>query len=148
MSVLIPQDSAYGKEMWKWENFEGTSHPSDPTIKGMKARDHREYPKMMYRVTKGGDLPEFDQVVVHSASDQDLQSRSGFVDTQTDALHRYERDQKELAMLAANRAYQDRNMSDAAKAEIRAFEETSSRHVAEIPETPVKRRPGRPRRTE
>ena len=145
MSVLISQDSGFGREMWKWENYEGTTHPSDPTIKGMKAREFREYPMMLYRVTKGGELPEFDQVVAHDARDREMHERSGFVATQTDALHRYERDQKELAVLAANRAYNDRNMSEAAKAEIRAVEESSSRHVAEIPVTPIKRR-GRPKK--
>ena len=47
-------------------------------------------------------------------------------------------------MAAAHRNYEDRNMSDGARAHSNAVEQASSRHLGEIPETPIRRRRGRP----
>ena len=49
-----------------------------------------------------------------------------------------------VAVAAAERAYQDRNMSEKAKAEVEKVEASTIQHVAVIPETPIKRKRGRP----
>ena len=54
----------------------------------------------------------------------------------------------EMAKLAANRVYNERWMSEAAKAHAASADESTIEHLAEIPETPVRRSPGRPKKVE
>lgn len=49
---------------------------------------------------------------------------------------------------AAERNYRDRNMSEAAKAEAAAFEESNFGHQPVIPEAPLAKRRGRPRKVQ
>lgn len=44
--------------------------------------------------------------------------------------------QKEISKAAAHRAYEDRNLSEAAKAEAKAFEDSTPNIIGEIPEAP------------
>ena len=50
----------------------------------------------------------------------------------------YDERQRDLALAAAHRNHDDRGISDAARAEVEAAEEASSRHLGEIPRSPVK----------
>lgn len=144
MSVLQSNDSVYGKEAWKWEHHVGEAHPSDPTVKGMRPREFQPYPAMLYRASQKNPW-KFEEYLAKDENDQALQEAQGFVaGGKQAAADRYDAMQQEIAKLAANRNYNDRNMSEAAKAESNAAEQASSRHLAEIPETPIKRR-GRPK---
>lgn|SRR5262245_2118633 len=60
--------------------------------------------------------------------------------TPREAVEAKQAQQKEIGVLAAHRAYEDRNMSPLAQAEIDAFDEAADEHVTVIPE---KKRPGR-----
>ena len=143
MSVLQSPDSVYGKEAWKWEHHTGETHPSDPTIHGMRPREFQAFPAMLYRATQKNPW-KFDEHVAMDAVDQAFQEAHGFVaGGKGAAAARYDAMQQEMAVLAAHRNYEDRNMSEAALAESNAAEQASSKHLAVIPEAP---RRGRPRK--
>jgi hypothetical protein len=106
------------------------------------------YPCQMYLVKRaetGGGV-----VVVHSARAESEAERRNYesrgyengLQAAAEALAAAEQAQ---AKGAAERAFADRRMSDTAKAEVAAYEDSISAHVAVIPETPIKRR-GRPRK--
>ncbi len=65
----------------------------------------------------------------------------GWRDSAAEALAYREEQQKAIGQAAAERAYEDRNMGDLAKAEAEAAEKEHFGHLAEIPE---KKRRGRP----
>ena len=143
MSVLISPDSVYGKEAWKWEHHIGETHPSDPTIHGMRPREFQAYPAMLYRATQKNPW-KFDSHLAESPEDQRIMEDQGFhAGGRGVAAEAFERREVEIAKLAANRNWNDRNISEAARAEVNAHEEASSKHLPEIPVTPIKKR-GRP----
>jgi hypothetical protein len=64
----------------------------------------------------------------------------GWAETAADAMELFEKRRKEVSTAAAHRAYEDRNMSEAAKAEAAVVEAAQFEHVAEVPEKPAKRK--------
>lgn len=80
------------------------------------------------------------QLTVYSQEEQDKAIRAGWALSQKLALEKHETDVEDAARAAAERNWQDRNMSPAAKAESDAFEKTTPDHVAAIPEQPVRRK--------
>src|SRR5689334_18013409 len=83
--------------------------------------------------------------VVASQRDYDIALGQGWVDDPQEAMRRLEAKEDAISEAAAVRAYDDRRMSDKAKAESEAIESTTVRHLTEIPEQP-KRPRGRPRK--
>lgn len=145
MAVLTNSEGVYGKEAWKWEHHTGETHPSDPTIHGMRPREFQAYPAMLYRATQKNPWV-FESYLAQDEADQRVQEGQGFMaGGQQAAADRFDAMQQEIAILAANRNYTDRNISDKARAEVNAAEQASSKHLAEIPAQPIKRR-GRPRK--
>jgi hypothetical protein len=143
MSMLIAPETPYGKELWKWDHHEGETHPQDNKIRGMRPREHRDYPKMLYKATQKNPW-QFESHVVESEQEQrNLESRGFVAGGQGAAAEAFDQGQQALAVAAAVRNYEDRNLSEKAKAEIDAAESASARHLGEIPATPIKKR-GRP----
>jgi hypothetical protein len=95
----------------------------------------REYGK------QGAKNPwKFEEFVVHSADEQrNMESRGFVAGGQGEAAKAYQAAQQTLAVEAAERNHRDRNMSEKALAESNAVEQESSRHLGEIPRTPIKR---------
>ena len=140
MGVFHSPETAYGKELWRWDHTIGEANPVDPTIKGMRPISHQMYPAMMYRVTDRNPLT-FDREIVDSETQQSLAEKRGFVaGGQGKALEAYDAQQKEYATIAAHRNYEDRKLGEKAKAEADAYESEQDGHVAVIPEVPVKRK--------
>ena len=141
MAVWVAPDSVEGKERARWET------PKNQTIHGMpgmKNAGYEEYPKCLYkagRPTKA-NVEVSGSLTVHDEQGERLALGQGWSRTQEDAIQRYHDNDREMATLAANRAYQERTMSEQAQAEAAAFESETIQHVAEIP-----RRPGRPKKT-
>lgn len=81
------------------------------------------------------------QLTVNDEREYQNAKADGWRDTPKLAMEYYEGREQELAVAAAVRAYEDRNMGSAAKAESAEFESRTPEHVAEIP---VKKRRGRP----
>ncbi len=114
---------------------------------GRGPRVYEEFPKAMYRAGRNAKN-QIDILGMEVARDADEEGKlfgKGLRFKQEDALALAEANEREVAKLAANRAHNDRKLSDNAQAEARAFEESVKEHVAEVPETPIKRR-GRPKK--
>lgn len=147
MGLVKSHEGKVGKEEWKWDHYSDETHPNDPTVHGMKAREHREYPAVMSKVLKKNPW-EWEEIVVHTPAERANQETLGFVwGGRGPACDRYEEYQKDIAEAAAFRNYEDRNLGEKARAQSDAFEQSKARHQGEIPRTPIKKR-GRPAKTE
>ena len=146
MSVLIAPETPYGKELWKFDHPRGMTHPSDPTVKGVSAPHFEPYPAMLYKVVSSNPWKFEGAIVKDEGEQRNFESRGFVAGGQGAAVDAYKAYKQEMAELAAARNYEDRNMSDNAKAERDAVEQASSSHLGEIPETAIRRGPGRPRK--
>jgi hypothetical protein len=152
MPVVINPESEYGLELAKWN------------VK----RPWTQFPRMLYMahkrpdgivsvcetndalftlngVARPGAAESYNatcQLTVRNEAEQIRAFEQGWRPSPKEALERFEAKERSVGDVAAHRAYEDRNMSDAAKAEAKAVEDSTPDHVAEVPE---KRRPGRPR---
>lgn len=143
MAVVYSQDSAFAREMAKWEATHTQYGPPG------RPYTYQPYPTRMYRAERVEGRSQIAEAA--TANDEheqrNLESRGFVVGGQQAALDALAEREQEVAVLAANRAYNDRRMSDKAQAEAAQAEAAAGiRHVAEIPETPIKRR-GRPAKT-
>jgi hypothetical protein len=145
MAVIVAPGTKYSEEVLKHE-FDDFRIGTERGKRG--PRVFQEFPKMVYKAGRNGvgKIEILEHFVVGDAHEQrNLESR-GFCETQEGALEAFQAEDRDLAKLAANRAYQERTMSDAARAEAQAYELAQDDHVAEIPVAPKKR--GRPAKTE
>ena len=147
MGLIIAPDSAYGRELWKWDHPQGTSIGEGVhRVEGMRPRGFQAFPEMVYLVTQKNPWA-YESAIAHDEQElRNLQSRGFVSGGLQDACDAYDDAQQALATAAAERNYRDRSMSDKAKAEIAAAESASATHLGEIPETPIRRGPGRPRK--
>lgn len=119
----------------------------------------QEYPRMVYRAERrpNGDIVSFDPVdpesqkwsdmqrerwnenhckLVNNDSELEKAEAQGWRKTQVEAMEVLKAKDREESREAAERAYRDRNMSEAAQREAALAEASSHRHLAEIPEKP------------
>jgi hypothetical protein len=82
-------------------------------------------------------------LIVRSEQEETASLERGWRRTAQEAKERFEGKEKHISDAAAHRAFEDRNMSEKARAEVAAVEAETVEHVAEVP---IKRRPGRPRK--
>lgn len=145
MPVEFGTESNYAKEMRRWE--------STHTRFGPPGRPYvfQEWPKMFYRAErvpgKGIEIAESRQVNDEQEA-RNLQSR-GFHFGPEAAVQAIQDEQREHGVLAAEREYaiQHGQLSESATAEVRAAEQMhGARHLPDVPETPIKRRGGRPKK--
>lgn len=137
MAVIVSTESAYAAEMRKWEahhsQYGAPERPYDPNVK---------WPAMFYLVQQGTTTlgPEIVDRVIAEDEDQGANLRSrGFGNGLAEAMALYEQRTREVATIAAHRNYEDRNMSERAKAEIAQVEAETLAHVPEIPAAPKRR---------
>jgi hypothetical protein len=139
VSVLYPPESEYAKEARKWEAYPSAyGPPGRPFV-------HRDYPAMMYKAIESNPWRFEHQEAADVNERRNLESRGFVAGGPKAAADAYEKEQLEIAKLAANRAWEERRMSPEAQAEAAAYEAEQDGHVPVIPE---KRRPGRPRKDE
>lgn len=141
----INASSAYAIEMAKHEaHFSEFGPPGRPY-------EYRAYPTAMYKAsrTPQGGEPRFEYAQAGDDAERERLERVGFVHGgKAAAVKALERQEFEIAELAANRAFTDRTMSEKARAEAAQVDESTVRHLATIPETPVKRRGRKPKSAE
>lgn len=144
MSVLHSPDSAYAKEMAKWESVP-TRHCPEP----LRPYQFYPFPAMFYRAERPpmGGQPVFEEMVVEDELQAGNMRSRGWGSGQAEAVQMLEQREHALSVAAAERAYSEKGMSEKARAEAEAYDQSTASHVGEIPETPI-RRPGRPRKTE
>jgi len=144
--ILWGPQSDYARERRKWEAY--------PTQYGEPERPFvfREYPLMLYRAKRkpeGGKDPILEQVIVEDDQQERNMHSRGWVRGPDHAIKVLEESERGLAQAAAERAYQDRLMSDRAKAEAAAIDETTISHLGEVPITPIHKKgwpKGKPRK--
>ena len=171
-AILITPGSEEAKEKAKWEQHHtvytiGGLQPGNPYV-------YRAFPKMVYRAqrtpgtgkwavaqeppTNFGyhDMQEWDRACQSAAqftkscqftvnNEQELKKAraEGWHESAEEALAFHNLD-KIASDAALHRNYEDRNMSEKAKAESAAVEAETFGHVAEIPAQPIKRRGRKP----
>ncbi len=149
MGIQRSQEDAWTREMAKWEQrpvlVNGTYIEPIPYEQGGKGgMPFQPYPKMLYRAESADGGPRIcDTTIVQDEGQERVALGQGWSDGQEAALAAVTAQQLELAKLAANRAYQDRWMSEKARAEAAAVDEQTMQHLPAIPETPIKTRRGR-----
>jgi len=172
--IVIVPGSNYAKEMAKFEQFPSKygETPGNPYT-------YRPFPKMVYKadIYQGKVVcmaapPDpiafqnpsdcqraeehalrFNQKCQRTVNDdRELQiaMETGFRESPAEAITYLEGRMRSEANAAAERNWEDRNMSEKAKVEAavavkKAFDEEGS-HLPAVPETPIKRRRGRPRK--
>jgi hypothetical protein len=142
MGVMYSPDSDYAKERRKWETTHTEFGPPG------KAAVFTEFPKMVYRAKRkpSGGPPDIEHFIVNDEQEQRNMLSRGYVQGPDKAVEALEQQERGLATAAAERAYTDQRMSPRAQAEAEAVDESTSQHVGSIPETPIRRGPGRPRK--
>lgn len=145
MAIIVPPDSPYGRELWRWDHREDETCPTDKTIHGMRPAHKRDYPAKMYRVTGKNPLVYDKTDAADEVSQRNLESRGYVAGGLGAAVAAFDGLVQDAALAAAHRNYEDRNISPAARAEVDAVEQASSRHLGEIPATPIRRRGRRPK---
>lgn len=149
MGIQRAQEDSWTKEMARWEQRDvmvgGTFVQAIPFENGgRKDAPHAEYPKMLYRGESADGGPRIAGCkIVSDDSQERMACGQGWSVTQEAAIAAVAAQQLEFAKLAANRAYNDKWMSDGAKEEARRVDESTMNHLPTIPETPIKKR-GRP----
>jgi len=130
-------DSEYAKERRKWETTHTEYGPPG------RAAVFTEFPLMVYRAKRppqGGKDPIIEHVIVDNEQEERNMASRGFVRGPDHAVEALEASERELARAAAERAYSDQRMSDKAKAEAVAADESTIAHLGEIPEQSLKHR--------
>lgn len=146
MGIQRAQEDSWTKEMAKWERIpvlvNGTFVQPIPVSEGGRGgAPLTEYPKMIYRGESADGGPRIAACkIVNDEGQERIACGQGWSVTQEDALASVFEQQREFARLAANRAYNDKWMSDGAKAEARAVDESTIEHLPVIPETPIRKR--------
>lgn len=89
------------------------------------------------------------QMIVRSADELDRYTAQGWYSGPAEALEGHQRQQKELADIAAARHFQDARLGELARAEAQRADDATHQHVPAIPETPIRPRqkPGRKPKT-
>lgn len=141
MAVVHSQDSAFSKEMAKWEAHHTQYGPPG------RPYTYQPYPTRMYRADRvEGRSQIVEGATAHDDQEQrNLESRGFVIGGQQAALDALAAREQEIAELAANGAYHERRMSPAAQAEAEAVRASSAVHLGEIPEAPIRRRGRKPK---
>ena len=149
MALVITPESQLGIELAKW------NAPKPPTYFPTMLYMAQKRPDGIYSVHEVADgifggttgaAEQFNsrcQKIVQTEQERALWIERGWRPTPQEALERLEAKERSIADAAAHRAYEDRNVSEKAQAEVAVAEAETPEHVAEVP---VKRRPGRPRK--
>lgn len=135
IGVLHSPESPTARLNWPWDHYEDETNPIDGQ-KGLRKRGHQPYPAAMYKLTNRNPL-RFDYEEANDDSERERAEARGFVyGGQGMAVDAYDKQQTEIAELAANRAYSDRKMSPEAQREAADMDENVARHLPVIPELP------------
>jgi hypothetical protein len=150
-SFQWPQMSAFAREMRSWETRnrrpgwtpEGNRYPLMLCKAVQKLDPATGEPSGKFFVTDPYDESIARRATRTVQNEQEEQAllADGWVEGVQEALKRAMREQDEIARVAAHRRYEDRGMSDAAKAEVRQAEEDAGLdHVPAKPEARLDKR--------
>lgn len=146
MGIQLTKEDSYIQEMRKWERevveIGGTIVRPIPFAEGGKGgMPFQEYPKAMYRAESAMGGPRISAMkTVDDEGAERLAHGQGWRSKQEDAIDLVHANALEAAKLAANRAHNEKWMSEKARAEAAAVDEATMEHVPSIPETPIVKR--------
>ncbi len=137
MPIVTP-NSPEGIERAKWDRPRSQG--------GMRPDSFEAYPKAMYRAGRPdqANVKIVASQTVRSEGEEDVAYGQGWRPTQEAAIALVHQTHTEHGKLAAERAFHEFRMSEQAQREAAAFEGETVQHVPVIPETPIRKRPGRP----
>jgi hypothetical protein len=144
LSILWTTESGYATERRKWEATHTEFGPP-----GRPFTFH-EYPLMVYQASRPstGGPPVLVHEIVHDEPQERQLASRGYVRGPDHAVAQLDAQELEIAKLAAERHYDERRMSARAQAEASAVDDSTIDHVPSVPEMPIRRGPGRPRKEE
>jgi len=132
-AIQINPASGYAVEMRKWEStYTRFGPPGRPYV-------YVEYPRDMFLAGHPEGRPGKIEILhgstrtVQSDAERTAAERDGYDADQHEAIKKQEARDREMARAAAEAAYADRRMSEAAHAERAEVEDAVASHVAEIP---------------
>jgi hypothetical protein len=105
---------------------------------------------MLYKASRrpqGGE-PLIEHFIVADQQEERNMLSRGWVRGPDNAITVLEQQELGLATAAAERAYSDQRMSAKAREEAATADDATSAHLGEVPEQPIRRGPGRPRKDE
>ena len=145
MSVLISPDSAEAKELAKWEMrpTPAVPNPLQWGFGGKAGMPFQEFPKMVSKAERNekGKIVIVAERTVGDEAEEALARGQGYFEGHDRAIAACKAGEFEVAELAAERGAVERTMSDAAQREAAAADEAAGvRHLASVPETPIKPR--------
>lgn len=150
MGVIYSPESEIVKERERWEqrNYDPRNHPFPKMLYMARQRPDGkvstgETDDTQFRNVPGGaeQFTKTCQRIVRSEDELRRAKDEGWRESQAQALEHHEYLRKLVADAAAHRAYEDRNMSEPARAEAAQVDAEEFGHVAEVQE---KKRRGRP----
>jgi hypothetical protein len=105
----------------------------------MRPSSPQPYPELMYLATSKNPWVFETKLATDEVAARLLIGQGYSAGGPACAAEAYDERQQDLAIAAAHRNHEDRNIGEAARAEVNAAEEASSKHLGEIPETPIPR---------
>jgi hypothetical protein len=144
--ILWSPASNYAREITKFERTHTKYGPP-----GLPPYTHQDYPARLYRPSRDERTGRvtFEGATANDRQEQSTYEGQGYVaGGQGEALKALEQRELAIATAAAERAASERTMSERARTEAAAVDASTDLHVPVIPETPIRRGPGRPRKDE
>lgn len=141
MPLFIPQESAEAIERAKWEMWPNKyGPPGRPFV-------YQEFPKALYMGSHDSTGKRtLIHVIVANEREETEQRDRGYHPRQEDALEAAEKSDLQIAVAAAELNARVKRMGEQARREAAATIDTAGEHIGEVPETPVRKKPGRPRK--
>jgi hypothetical protein len=148
LSIIISPESELAKELARWNKPYDIHDPANrfPMMLYMA----RRRPDGVVSVCEVEDFPgrpgsaeSFNsscQMIVRSEQERVDALGRGWRETLDEAKARFEIKEQSIAQVAAQRAHEDRNMGELAKAEAKEADAATAEHVPEVPEKPRQRR--------
>jgi uncharacterized membrane-anchored protein len=141
---MMPGETYAAKELRRWNTPRSQG--------GMRPDRHEEFPAMVYKARRpdsGGPILSNDprneswsaqnQLIVKNERELEKALSDGWRRDPQEAIAHANALEDAISTAAAHRAYEDRNMSERAKAEAKVADEATADHMPEIPEKPKRK---------
>ena len=148
-NVILPPGSDEWVERSKWQRSYGLdgTRPIPVSEGGRGDYAYEPFPKAVYKAGRINGRPAIvEKRLVGDRDEMDRARDEGFQDGQHAAMQAFEAQELEFAKLSANQNFHAQRMSEKAQAELETFNAGRATHQPNMPEQPIKRRPGRPKK--
>jgi len=155
MAIIHNPDSEYSREMAQWNTQKRNG--------GKNANGYEAFPSMLYKAfardngkvmcgdplaavgdAVGEAFARSCQLTVGNEDERDRALAQGWSIGPMEAIEKYEHDMQSIAEVTAQRHFADQRLGELAKAEAKLADDATHEQVPAVPETPVRRKRGRP----